>query len=180
MEASPKLVSGQDWPNLAQTAPQCAPPSPHPQRLVLPQSHSLPAGKLSGLPCLPSLSLSGSDFACASWAGLSGALPTAGMEELSHGDRSSALGEEILSAVATSSVYSPAQHSPSSPGRRVTPRQQLFLFYFVLAIKTLKEIKGTNFYRPVLQTEPCRPASPVHSGQAETPLQRNASPGENR
>lgn len=60
-------------------------------------------------------------------------------------DRSSALGEEILSAAATSSVYSPAQHSPSSPGSRVTPRQQLFLFYFVLAIKSLKEIKGTNF-----------------------------------
>lgn len=60
-------------------------------------------------------------------------------------DRSSALAEEMLSAAATSGVNSPAQRGPSSPGSRIAPRQQLFLFDFILAISSLKEIEGTNF-----------------------------------
>lgn len=88
------------------SSPMCSSVTPHPQRLVLPLSHSLlaAAGRLSGPPCLLSLSHSGSvspqlclckELGRAQWRA-----PHCWHERAQPQDGSSALGEEILSAAA--------------------------------------------------------------------------------
>lgn len=84
-------------------------------------------------------------------------------------DRSSALAEEMLSAAAASGTNSPAQRSPSSPESRITPRQQLLLFYFMLAISSLKEIEGTNFITPSVRQSPAGPPARVPQVGRNTP-----------
>lgn len=154
---------------MAQPAHLCVPPSPpNPHRLVLPLSHSLvPAARLSGLPCLPSLprSVLASPrlCLCKGLCWLSGALPAAGTEKPSrrtgapHWKRRFSLQQPRL--VCTRRLSSP----PQLPTKQSYAQAAVIPIIFCIGNKQFEGNRGNEPRHQAIQTEPCTPASPVRS-----------------